>query len=268
MLQQTTEQETQGYVSPIANLKVTPQEFSQALSAIEAKREVEGNGETIAIGDAIRQLGLNIDPQEVYAEIRRQQTPTYQASVPVSQTVERHHKSGKRFLVGFLLAGSLFFNFMLVMRFKQVRTVYPPTEMPVAELEAAPAMTMGETINASEVSGTRSGYARLDDIYELANGKKAESVKLSGNEFGMGDYNWKIVRLNDKLYVRGWTVPSGSFTQGDTQISDKTSFFASNCQGDMVQRTVPVSAFKNIKDPTYNINGTQGIQVPSEEIGK
>ncbi|GDX40318.1 hypothetical protein LBMAG21_06100 [Armatimonadota bacterium] len=69
---QHEQEEQRGYVSPISNLRVTPSELAQAVAAIESRREgIEQD--TIAIGDAIEQLGLRVSPQDVYSEIQRQQ---------------------------------------------------------------------------------------------------------------------------------------------------------------------------------------------------
>ncbi|MBV9851255.1 MAG: hypothetical protein JO250_16415 [Armatimonadetes bacterium] len=61
-----------------AETRVAVQQLVQALTAIEARQEEKQTGDTIAIGEAIRELGLPVTPEQVLAEIRWQEAESRQ----------------------------------------------------------------------------------------------------------------------------------------------------------------------------------------------
>jgi hypothetical protein len=63
--------------------RVTAQELTMALERIEAGKQAESRrlSSTIALGEAVRELGLEVTPEEIFAEVQRQRrlaqtTPT------------------------------------------------------------------------------------------------------------------------------------------------------------------------------------------------
>jgi hypothetical protein len=264
MLQnQQNEESGTAYVSPIANLKVTPEELAQAVGAIEARRDLHGTSDKIAIGEAIQQLGLNMTPQEVYAEVRNQQARTVTPSLasPVSATTAPpRQRRGFRSVAGRLIfVGSIALNMYLITH----PSVQHYAEAPQSAM-TAPSSSL-QKIPASSISGEQSGFARLDDIYELANGKKAESVMVSQESAPSSQHNWKLVRLGNELHVRGWTFRGGNFVLNGSSVFDPLNLFADKWTEEQVPLTVPLSQFKNIKDPKYMVAGgdTPGVSLPS-----
>lgn len=59
---------------PAANVRVTAEELTQALTAVEAKSEERSRqlADTISLGDAVQQLGLQVSAEELLAEITAQ----------------------------------------------------------------------------------------------------------------------------------------------------------------------------------------------------
>ena len=58
-------------------MRVTPEELAAAITALQIRKE--GQPGTIAIGDAVEELGLDVTPEEVLAEVqaRRQAKPRW-----------------------------------------------------------------------------------------------------------------------------------------------------------------------------------------------
>ena len=52
---------------PAANVRVTPEELAAAVTALQIRKE--GSPGTIAIGDAVEELGLDVSPEEVLVEV-------------------------------------------------------------------------------------------------------------------------------------------------------------------------------------------------------
>src|ERR1051325_11109274 len=67
MLQQKqTEAEQAGRA---ADVRVSNQELVEAITAIEARRSDPAFADTITLGDAVRQLSLDVSPEQILAEI-------------------------------------------------------------------------------------------------------------------------------------------------------------------------------------------------------
>ena len=150
------EEQPEGYVSPIANLRVTAQELAQAVASIEAKRDT--NADTIAIGDAINQLGLNVTPQEVYAEIRKQQSQPIlnplANTTPLAQEANTRTERSlrrRRNVWRLVMLASLGFNFLVFFSARSVRVEY-----------AQPAMAMSAPMTGTMIaSAVKIGRAHV-----------------------------------------------------------------------------------------------------------
>lgn len=70
--------------SSAAQVRVTPEELAAAVTALQIRKE--GQPGTIAIGDAVEELGLDVTPEEVLAEVqaRRQAKPKKSDNCAVS----------------------------------------------------------------------------------------------------------------------------------------------------------------------------------------
>ena len=61
-----------------ARVRVKPDELARAVAAVQARKEAEARylAETVAIGETVQDLGLDLTPEEVLAEIEAQRTET------------------------------------------------------------------------------------------------------------------------------------------------------------------------------------------------
>lgn len=264
MLKQQQEEEVEGYVSPIANLRVTPQELAQAVAAIEAKRDIGVTGDTIAIGDAISQLGLSVTPQEVYSEIRSMQSRPVSSVDSVSAVSQQANVKneqrgrGRRSVWRFVFVVSILMNFAML-RKSEVMVTHS-YEAPITASIAG-----GSTISVSSITAEQSGYATLDQIYELANGKNPEKVLVSSME---GEENrFQLIRLNDQLFVRGYRILQESFVTNGMMYT-QNHLFARSWGTDMVPKSVALSAFKNHRDPDVMFNNYPGVLIQDSKEPK
>ncbi len=269
------QEEYTGYVSPLANLRVTPQELAEAVAAVESRREGEGGGrDTIAIGDAIEQLGLSVTPQEVYAEIRRKQAAQQQATIPAVMPVALPKKRlrFRAILWRTVITASLIGNAVWL-------AAPVPTRQVVFETgKSTPAsmkpFVQGGSIRASEVTAERPGYAKLYQLHELATGSALpKNTMLRADYFsaGAGESQWKISKLDGKYVVQGYTYPEGQssmhMNNGTVVSGDKANFFSHNMNDEtMLPRTIPLDEFKSIIDPKWVFtDGAEGVQVPVQK---
>ncbi len=290
MLEQNTSSEANagGYVSPVANLRATPQEIAQAVAALEAQKMQTSQMDTVAIGDAIRQLGLNVTPQELYAEIYRQQAQernsqaafTPQVAAVQTQTTRRRTQIGMAPWIVVACCGVMASMFFFTRLTAQRRIASSDAMMMQAvanEMDAPPQaviagmppppMNLSFEIPASEVTNDQPGYATLDQLYEMANGKEqAQVIVRSNQEITFGGPQWKLIRRNGELLVRGWTYPGGAFQLGEQPVKGaQGNFFSNPYNPNMTQRTLPLKAFKNVVDPTWSdVSGSEGLDLSSQ----
>jgi hypothetical protein len=81
---------------------VTSQELARALSAIESRRQAQAERDidTIALGEAIRQLGLDVTADELMAEVRAQrEAEMVEAETIVDQPLRRRSGGWLRKLI-------------------------------------------------------------------------------------------------------------------------------------------------------------------------
>ena len=79
-----------------AQVRVTPEELAAAITALQIRKE--GQPGTIAIGDAVEELGLDVTPEEVLAEVQARR----------QAALKRTRQSrGQRFVLALGLAGVL-----------------------------------------------------------------------------------------------------------------------------------------------------------------
>ena len=74
MLKHEDNPQAQPHTPPAAQVRVTPEELAAAITTLQIRKE--GQPGTIAIGDAVEELGLDVTPEEVLAEMQaRRQVP-------------------------------------------------------------------------------------------------------------------------------------------------------------------------------------------------
>ena len=106
--QQTTEAEVEA-----ARVRVTPGELAQATAIVEARRDAEAKhlSDTIALGEAVQQLGLAATPEELFAEVQalRANSPQNKAEVAEMSAMldQKEAERQTAWLVGFTVCSLL-----------------------------------------------------------------------------------------------------------------------------------------------------------------
>jgi hypothetical protein len=256
------EEQTAG---PVAEVRVTAQELARAVAAVEGRREAfsQQEAETIPLGEAVRQLGLSVTPEELLAEIRAQRTNT--TAVTPRRTVLKPLA-----LLKFLFAASLLACLAL-----GLRLLYVMNESPFAPpLSVITEPSSGESaVRLSDVPDNQPVYSDLGTIYELNHGKASDQIRVGREQSDIENdparHWWELVKLNGELYVRGWVSSDGIGMPSGSQAN----FFNRRYSGlpSMTVRTVPIEKFKDILDPalvtTQGMNEhVEGVPLPDETM--
>ena len=108
-----------------ATVEVTAKELVSAAAAVEARRDAGHRKDTIAIGDAIAQLGLSVTPEELAREVELQKQQREAA-----ERLGRYRKGRwTRRLFGAALVLSLALNVKLLTSPPTPPTNHPPVEI-------------------------------------------------------------------------------------------------------------------------------------------
>ncbi len=224
---------------------MTPQELTQAMAAIEARRDADQMhvAETIPLGEAVQQLGLEMTPEELLAEINAQRTAAQTPPQLAARTQTRSLRSRlKTAVIAVSLAANLILGFTVLARYEH-QNAAPPAPPPAAQPLAA---NVAGDLNLSNIAPDTTFYATHDALYQMSHGDKwleipiAQAQDLTRN----GSAQWAIVkRAGDKVEVRGWSrgdVESGS-------LSDLTPVKSDDAQHPV---TIPVERFLHVKPPS------------------
>jgi hypothetical protein len=211
--------------SAAAAARATPDEISQALAAIEARRmqAQRFDQETVPIGEVVSQLGLEVSPDEVLAEVearrrasaeggqeRRQAEGAARQAASVDAVRVRRSRA---VLAAAGLAGIVFFMLGLG-TVRSVSVPAPPLTAPVAVSEGGSV----STVNPGTLVQDRGpdGGTILRTLSEVPDGRMVRATlttsnTLRGTFLTLQDYaeeggrgGWRVVKHGDSIYVRGW----------------------------------------------------------------
>lgn len=203
--------ETEADLTPkVGGNRVTPQELSQALAAIEARKQQEAG--TIGISDAVAELNLDATPEEIWAEVNSQrvatarQAPRTRALRPqiavtlrAVQTAyaayQRRQQSRKQPPMWMfpILAGVLLFSVNYRNHAPHVqRTHSVPILRPLFQIP-----------DGQEV------YANNTALVQLSEGKPAAQITVSENQT---DNRWTLVKVGGHVYLRGYIASTDSLS--------------------------------------------------------
>ncbi len=201
--------------TPVSQARVTPEELTQALAAIESRKQAEASrlAGTIPIGDAIADLHLDSTPEDIWAEVQSQRAKadaSQAQSSPESsaeQKAQRGAKVGvqvrqqsvtprrgwrKSGLIGMVLVGWLVFH----NAFGSQSGHHVPTHV------AAPILRpLAQIPDGQEV------YADDPALVQVSEGKPVAQITVSENESGN---RWKIFRRGSHVYLRGYIESADS----------------------------------------------------------
>ena len=187
---------------PAAKVRVTPEELAAAVTALQIRKE--GQPGTIAIGDAVEELGLDVTPEEVLAEVqaRRQAKPKQLRSRAWDRAVLALG------LGGIALWGS--FCLMPTYPFEDASTIssnmttvtgVPSGETASTRIKVAPNLMVGDA--SGKVMMLSEAKDNQPVRCTLVNSSTPEFIQYFPNDSGD---SWTLIKHGDKLYVRGWIL--------------------------------------------------------------
>jgi hypothetical protein len=237
--------------------RVTSEELARAIAAVEARRHagLERDMDTIALGEAIRQLGLDMTAEELLAEVRAQREAVEaeavqaveaerqrdQAAVAELQTKPRRplwRRAARAIaaaaLVCLVINGS-------------------PTSPYVQRLLLHEPMTVDDA-----VAWNIQRPVALTTILDVARGHSARRVSIRDG----GERRWYLVSLYGKPAVRGYT--DGVVKDGRLRVYSSWPAGRSDNAVAFHEITVSLSRLRNMPDPpdmTQSALYARGIEV-------
>jgi hypothetical protein len=183
--------------SSAAQVRVTPEELAAAITALQIRKE--GQPGTIAIGDAVEELGLDVTPEEVLAEVqaKRQTTPN---------TKRLMH--GRRFILALGVAGVLLgigINSSILTQ-AQSSQLIPGTNPYHIEpdiLALNPTLPKPVVTTLAEAPDGMTVYCSPHAIEVAEASRNVQDTQAGVNE-AVTEMNWPVVKYGKDLYVRGW----------------------------------------------------------------
>lgn len=184
----------------VAQARVTPDELSQALAAIEARRQAEAN--TIPIDQAVSDLHLDSTSDEIWAEVlvlRAKTAATEHQTSPQAhapQVSEIRQKLLRRLDLRKGIVAALVFYGLYSLQ------VIPNFWNHHAAPAAAPILRP----LAQEPDG-KPVYADDAALIQLSEGKPASRITISENATGN---RWPLVKMGDHVYLHGYIASTDS----------------------------------------------------------
>ncbi len=175
--------------------RVSPEELSAALSAIEARRQAEAK--TIPIDQAVSELHLDSTPDEIWAEVKtqrekaaaKQEPPRQvpQSALPLPQRSRR-----RRFFAPLLVFGGivLFTHHGGIPHFWNHKPAPAPILRPLAQEPD------GKTVYADDAA-----------LVQISEGKSPAQTTISENATGN---RWSVVKMNGHVYLHGYIANTAS----------------------------------------------------------
>ena len=192
-----------------AQTRVTAQELTDAVRALEARRAERARGMegTLPIGEAIEQLGLEATPDEILAEVEAQRAR--QAQTAALRGAKRH----RGWLVPIALVPAFFAVGLFTFLLRSAPMITPATAV-VAQV-ASPLPAVGQDIQVIDEAGGRKVVRTLAEIGDNQPVRCgwADAVRLlPGGMESLGSLpqqqgeskDWHLVKFGGQFYLRGW----------------------------------------------------------------
>jgi hypothetical protein len=233
-----TEESTQA-----AKVRVTPEELTQALTAVEAKSEERSRqlADTISLGDAVQQLGLQVSAEELLAEITAQRSRQLQPRKTATRLVIRRNAAAA------IAVGLLMLAFLLILR-SMPRSAPALSIPPPAEAALQPTASTGYPL-LSEVPDGQTVQCDFPTLKSLAAGTNPATVHVDARPEDPASRLWTVIKHNGKLFVKGWGLQSEALKAVNGQ---NAVLYASQTFGEVTtEARVPIEV------PIDVINGAQ-----------
>ena len=187
------EDNSQAPAQSAARVRVTPEELAAAVTALQIRKE--GAPGTIAIGDAVDGLGLDVTPEEVLAEVHARRATTRRL-LPKKRL--KVLSAALAAMVGLSIWG----------------ITQQPTGSPSVAVQAVPTTSFiplqGPTPQRTKVDPNlvvSDASGKLMMLSEIGDNKPVTCV-LNGGSFQRvdsgGQSRWTLIKYQGKVYVRGW----------------------------------------------------------------
>jgi hypothetical protein len=239
------------------SVRVTAEELAQALAAVETRRadEQQRTADTIALGEAIRQLDLDVTPEELLAEvsIRRRE---------VQQSANRKVRQRENNLVlVMVLVVSFAVNILLVTR--QPRGQQPSV---VAAATITPTPQLADFPKLSQVPDGLTVFVDFDTLSALAKGRAADSVVVDARQNVGSRQLWRIVKQPNGLFVQAFVSEADALKIANGQAGQLSATDPTWGGTQSYALTdVPLARFANIvhtssvtePDGTYFVSGVK-----------
>lgn len=250
-----------------AQYRVSAQELSHVVGIVQARKEAEARqrANTVALGDAVEQLGLEMTPDELLAEIHADRARRSGSARPKRQQNVRH-RTFATFAVCAGLAGMMVSSIHMHRLNRQMwesrnSPLFLPQDFVVETMPAspAPAQVTIETQSASEMPGVEipsSADAQfrafsqfdendmaacdLDSVRDLANGKSEADVVVRGDG-PQEDRLWGLVKQSGAVNVYAF----GTATELTKAINGHAAHVYASPHPGMQELLLPLRLFKN-----------------------
>ena len=251
-----------------AQYRVSAQELSHVVGIIQARKEAEARqrANTVALGEAVEQLGLEMTPDELLAEIQADRNRRAGISRP-----KRQNRTPNRTFVTFAVCAGLAGMMVSSIHLHNLRDrmwesrnsplflprdfaveTMPAETMPAQEVQVTP--SVGMTTPSVEVTTTANAQflafslfgeneaadCDFDSLRDLANGKSGADVLVQPNGTGE-DKLWTIVKQNGEVQVFAF----GTSDELAKAINGHSAhLYASQHEG-LQEQLLPLRLFKN-----------------------
>ncbi|MGI4791900.1 MAG: hypothetical protein ACRYFS_24010 [Janthinobacterium lividum] len=196
----------------VSQARVTPEELTAALAAIEARRQAEANrlARTIPLDQAVSELHLDSTTDEIWTEVQSHRAKAAEALVraerqptlPQPQAVQqvfpapprtRNRRRWISVFAPFLLVWILFHNNLM----PHFGHHHPPTAAPVLR-------PLAQIPDGTEV------YADDSALAQVSKGELLTQISISENPSGN---RWTLVKMGGHVYLRGYIAETDTLTQ-------------------------------------------------------
>lgn len=182
--------------SSAAQVRVTPEELAAAVTALQIRKE--GQPGTIAIGDAVEELGLDVTPEEVLAEVQARRTRQEHTGKRLSTT----KFFGLTLIAGVALIGLTAWS--ISSSEQGISTSNAPVAVPVV----APTHILAEpNLIVGDASGKIMMLSEARDNQPvrctLVNSSTPEFIQYFPSD---SVNSWTLIKHGNKIYVHGWIL--------------------------------------------------------------
>jgi len=253
--------------APVGGTRVSTDELIAAVADIEARRDASQRwkADTIALGDAVQQLGLNMSPEELLAAIEDLRARRFaEAQERAMSHTRRRSKRGRFVFMSLLILTPLILIGFLLTSSREMARVAPPAMIatPATVIPSPAGLTL-----ATLPAGT-TAYTELPTLYEVNHGRPADQVEVNGlqdewdQNLGIHRQLWGVRLLNGTPYIQGWGVKDAnglvtSLSSAPLEDGSQQTTF-----------TLPVSDLGNLRDPARIVHVSGGRTIETIEFSQ